>query len=45
MEEKNISKEILTHFRCIFCDKWWTVADKDEGKNDWYCPWCGKIQE
>ncbi len=36
------STEILNHFHCIFCKKWWTVGDIPLEKKNWYCPWCGK---
>ena len=36
---KEISKksvEILTHFQCIFCKKWWTVGDAPTNKEKWF---------
>ncbi|MBI3397026.1 hypothetical protein HY045_00970 [Candidatus Woesebacteria bacterium] len=39
------SKEVLTHFRCIFCNKWWTIGEVPITKTKWFCPWCGKLQE
>jgi len=36
------SVEILHHFTCRHCDKWWTVGDAPKGKKKWFCPWCGK---
>jgi len=37
------SVEILSHFRCDGCDKWWTVGDAPADKKTWYCPWCAKL--
>lgn len=41
---KNISKEMLYHFQCDDCKKWWTIGDAPEDKCDWFCPWCGHEQ-
>jgi ASC-1-like (ASCH) protein len=38
------SKEILTHFSCGHCKKWWSIGDAPK-RNVWFCPWCGKRQE
>ncbi len=38
------SKEILTHFSCGHCKKWWSIGDAPK-RNAWFCPWCGKAQE
>ena len=38
------SIEKLNHFRCQECDKWWSVGDAPEEKEDWHCPWCGERQ-
>jgi predicted RNA-binding Zn-ribbon protein involved in translation (DUF1610 family) len=38
----SISKETLFHFHCNECQKWWTIADIDQIKTVWFCPWCGK---
>lgn len=27
----SVSKEILYHFKCIFCKKWWTIGDAHVG--------------
>lgn len=35
------SKEIIFHFLCEKCSKWWSVGDAPEEKNTWFCPWCG----
>jgi cob(I)alamin adenosyltransferase len=34
--------EILTHFHCPHCTKWWSIGDPDSSKQHWYCPWCGE---
>jgi rRNA maturation endonuclease Nob1 len=39
-----ISREILYHFRCEACQKWWSIGDAPAGKKSWYCPWCGILQ-
>ncbi|MDZ7726299.1 MAG: hypothetical protein U5L75_01825 [Candidatus Campbellbacteria bacterium] len=47
-EEKNIGKkaeERLVHFLCYNCEKWWSIGDPPDDRDDWYCPWCGKKQE
>ncbi len=36
------SIERLNHFRCIDCNKWWSIGDAPIEKVEWYCPWCGK---
>jgi hypothetical protein len=36
------STEILIHFNCGFCSKWWSIGDAPKTKLVWYCPWCGK---
>lgn len=36
------SIELLHHFQCIFCNKWWSVGDAPDDKDKWFCPWCGK---
>lgn len=36
------TNELLTHFRCRTCDKWWTISTAPESKKVWFCPWCGK---
>lgn len=35
------SIERLVHFQCDECHKWWSVGDPEEGKEEWWCPWCG----
>jgi len=39
------SVEKLNHFRCVYCDKWWSVADADTRKENWFCTWCGEKQK
>jgi predicted RNA-binding Zn-ribbon protein involved in translation (DUF1610 family) len=36
------SIELLHHFRCGSCNKWWGIGDAPEKRKEWYCPWCGK---
>lgn len=38
----NRSVEKLNRFRCIECNKWWSVGDAPIEKTEWFCPWCGK---
>jgi predicted RNA-binding Zn-ribbon protein involved in translation (DUF1610 family) len=35
------SVELLHHFRCYACGKWWSVGDAPLRKTLWFCPWCG----
>lgn len=38
------SKEILYHFNCCACSKWWSIGDFDEKKyKDLRCPYCGVL--
>ncbi|MBU6427170.1 hypothetical protein KGQ27_02925 [Patescibacteria group bacterium] len=37
-----IAEEILSHFCCGFCGKWWTIGDAPKKRKMWFCPWCGK---
>lgn len=39
------SSEILVHFSCGHCGKWWTIGDAPSGKEKWFCPWCGVARE
>lgn len=36
------SVEMLTHFNCVYCKKWWSIGDAAQDKHEWFCPWCGK---
>jgi hypothetical protein len=36
------SKEVLTHFLCEDCKKWWTVGDWEQ-ENNMCCPYCGIV--
>lgn len=38
------SLELLVHFNCGACGKWWSVGDAPPDKTLWYCPWCGQMQ-
>jgi DNA-directed RNA polymerase subunit RPC12/RpoP len=42
VEELKVSREVLMHFQCGKCKKWWTIGDAAENKTDWICPWCGE---
>lgn len=45
-EQKHIiSEEIIFHFRCGVCDRWWSVGDAPQVKKEWFCPWCGVKQK
>jgi len=39
-----LSIEILHHFQCGKCKKWWSIGDAPPNK-EWYCPWCGTKQK
>jgi len=41
--EGKISFELLSHFQCASCSKWWSIGDADQSKNEWFCPWCGEL--
>ncbi len=45
LKKGQVSKEVLFHFQCLDCVKWWSIGDADENKTDWLCPWCGEQQE
>ena len=36
------SEEILTHFKCDQCKKWWTIGDWVES-DKMFCPHCGIV--
>ena len=36
------SLEILSHFSCPQCKKWWSIGDAPTDKDEWFCPWCGE---
>lgn len=36
------SLEVLSHFWCRHCEKWWSIGDAPLEKKDWFCPWCGR---
>ncbi len=41
-----LSKEILYHFNCGDCDKWWTISDHHLlSKNTITCPHCRAEKE
>ncbi len=36
------SLEVLSHFSCGRCSKWWSIGDAVlEDRTEWFCPWCG----
>ncbi len=45
LKASNRSVEKLNHFRCIDCNKWWSIGDAPIEKTEWFCPWCGKKGE
>jgi len=36
-----LHNEMLGHFSCGSCKKWWTIGDAPRAKTTWFCPWCG----
>ncbi|MBP6942786.1 MAG: hypothetical protein KBB55_01950 [Candidatus Buchananbacteria bacterium] len=44
MIQGKASIELLTHFCCEECKKWWAIGDAPQ-RDTWYCPWCGTQQE
>ncbi len=36
-----VSVELLRHFQCGHCEKWWSIGDAPPDRAIWYCPWCG----
>ena len=38
---KKRSAEIIHHFHCCDCGRWWSVGDAPVRKTVWFCPWCG----
>lgn len=36
--------ELLAHFNCGVCKKWWAIGDAPPKKKKWFCPWCGTKQ-
>ena len=45
MKKGILSKEVLHHFQCGICQKWWTVGDAPAERLEWFCSWCGSKQE
>ena len=42
------SKEIIYHFTCESCDRWWSIALESDLKNkevSWTCPWCSHVHD
>jgi len=44
-KENKRSVEMLHHFHCENCGKWWSIGDAPKDKHDWFCPWCGTKQD
>lgn len=39
------SKEILYHYHCDYCDKWWSISDLEpRSRLTSFCPHCGVCQ-
>lgn len=45
MSLHKFSTEILVHFQCGECKKWWTIGDAPIEKTEWVCPWCGALRK
>ncbi len=45
-DEGNVSLEKMYHFRCVSCERWWSIADApgSPAERAWWCPWCGTSQ-
>ena len=42
------SKEIIYHFTCESCSRWWSIALENDLKQkevSWTCPWCSHIHD
>ena len=42
------SKEIIYHFTCESCQRWWSIALENELTNkevSWTCPWCSHTHD
>lgn len=37
--------ELLSHFLCEFCQKWWSIGDAPIEKKEYFCPWCGEVNK
>jgi len=44
MKDSKVSIELLSHFSCRICNKWWSISDAPKEKKEWFCPWCGEKQ-
>lgn len=43
---KNISVELLFHFKCALCKKWWSIGDAHLfEKSTFICPYCGNAKK
>jgi len=44
----NYCKEVLYHFSCGLCKKWFSIGDYDPDEkfgNKLHCPHCGELQD
>ena len=42
------SKEIIYHFTCESCERWWSIAlesDLKQKEVSWTCPWCSHVHD
>ena len=42
------SKEIIYHFTCEACSRWWSIAlesDLKQKEVSWTCPWCSHVHD
>ena len=39
--QHTVSIEVLYHYRCGACQKWWSIADDPCVGEDKFCPYCG----
>ena len=40
IEKHKVSIEILYHFNCRQCNKWWSIGDFDAAIDSISCPYC-----
>tara|TARA_Y100000310_G_C20701879_1_gene830743 strand:+ start:3008 stop:3193 length:186 start_codon:yes stop_codon:yes gene_type:complete len=47
LAKHKFNKEILYHFNCGKCNKWWSIADHHllSKENKLICPYCGHKEE
>lgn len=39
------SIEVLSHFSCPHCHKWFSISEAPIDETRWDCPWCYMISE